>query len=546
MDYKEKLESLQEALSQKSDSKKKFIIFNKIIQLYREKGNYKEILETYYAQSQFCIEQIKKSVEKKYWEDNLAESYIYRNFIFMDLHNNKKAINLLQKAYRILKKTNNIRLLGINFIGFGFIQTRIKNYQKAREYFIKALNYLHQAKDNYYLNTVYNELANTFYYENDLQKSVEYHKKAIDISNSIGKFATFALLDLGSVYVDLNEFEKAFDCFQQVLDNITSIEIVTYANVGLAELFLKKTDFHIALKYCKLALGTANKLKNSSSLSRIHDYFSQIYEKLHKYDLALKHYKKYINYSYLTDNVEMNNKIAAIQINFDWEQKQKEIEIYHIKNNELEKVNSELKNHQKHLQMINKILRKDIFYDLKTIKNNLDDFKYKKDDSHLVKIESTLKESTNLIYHIRELETFLDTHTNLNTFIINDVINDVIQDIDFAVFEKSTPIKILAEDKIKLMFKLLIDNMIQIRNATRIIISLSKIKDNCKISIQDNGIDIAKDSIDLFLSNDYHQNEENLDLVTIINLVEESGGFIFFDKNESDGYTFTIVLRSID
>ena len=242
----------------------------------------------------------------------------------------------------------------------------------------------------------------------------------------------------------------------------------------------------------------------------------------------------------------MNDKIASMQINFDWEQKQKEIEIYHVKNNALKKVNTELKNHRKHLQMMNKILRKDIFDDLKTIEENLDDFKSTKEAKNLIKIENTLKESTNLIYHIRELETFLNTHTDLDTFNINIVINDVIRGIECVVFEKSTPIKILAKKRIGSIFKLLIDNMIQVRQATKIVISTSKIKGNCKIRIQDNGIDISDDSIDLFLAEDLPQNEENFGLSNIMDLVEESGGFIFFDKNEVAGYTFTIVLRSID
>jgi len=259
--------------------------------------------------------------------------------------------------------------------------------------------------------------------------------------------------------------------------------------------------------------------------------------------------KKKIEYTALVNEINMNNRIAAMQINFDWEQKQKEIEILHIKNNELEKVNSELENHREHLKMINKILRLDICDDLHNIETNLDNYSRDKNPDQLNKIKRTLKKSTNLIYQIRDLETFLDTHANLLAFKIEDMINDVIKNIDFADYKYSEPIKILAANDIKSMLIILIENMIKVRKANKIVISTSKIKGNCKILIIDDGLDIPEDTVEIILSsnnNKQRSKEEYSDLFRVKKMVEASGGFIFFEKNLLQGYTFTIVLRSID
>lgn len=94
---------------------------------------------------------------------------------------------------------------------------------------------------------------------------------------------------------------------------------------------------------------------------------------------------------------------------------------------ERKKSEEELKAHREHIKLINKILRHDIINDLSVIQGALQLYRRSKEEEHLEEASGYVNKSVELINRMKELESFIASHRDLELYSVTEVLNAVIE-----------------------------------------------------------------------------------------------------------------------
>ena len=104
-----------------------------------------------------------------------------------------------------------------------------KNYKQAIRFYKKYLNCAQLMQDKIGIALCANRLGVTFYNEGEFDKSLEMHRKNIELSDSENLFSGY--YNLGINYRKLNKFEYSLEYFQKALDWSRLRDVIFYINI---------------------------------------------------------------------------------------------------------------------------------------------------------------------------------------------------------------------------------------------------------------------------------------------------------------------------
>ena len=212
--YSESLESLQKSLQYARESSDKWDEMNALGGLAStnsEMGNYSQSIEA----NQKALK-ISREVSDKYSESQYLNNL---GVAYLRLGSLEKAEEFVQQSSKIVETLNDPRLSAQAEGNLGAVFARLKQYDKALGLFALSIpkfyaqkNYKFAVVISYYQGTVLRETG-------DIQRAAEVHKKSAEVAsvNSMPKFESRALSELGLDYVELKEFEKAIPVFEKAL-----------------------------------------------------------------------------------------------------------------------------------------------------------------------------------------------------------------------------------------------------------------------------------------------------------------------------------------
>lgn len=142
-----------------------------------------------------------------------------------------------------------------------------KNIEQAEEYTKKAIeldpkNHLHYML----LGSIYRKLGNNELALKETLKAKELAMETEDISRHPGIY-----INLGSLYAELNDYDKAIECYRTVL-NVYKDHF--FAQIGLAEVYEKMGEYDLALKeYRSLSKSDDEEIRKKAlnGIKRIED-----------------------------------------------------------------------------------------------------------------------------------------------------------------------------------------------------------------------------------------------------------------------------------
>lgn len=212
--------------------------------------------------------------------------------------------------------------------GYGY-QIKRRDMPKALSYMQKALKLDPQVKfkesvpvvDNY---GVLKEMLG------ELDSAQWYYRKALQLKESTNDSLgiPYSLHKLAGVYVMEKKHAEAFPLIQRALEIRKRRKDV----IGLAESYIYLGEYYQAVGDLEKA---RDYFKQSNLLAKQHQYkylaqetyrnLSEVAASLGNYPEALEQYKAYTQYKDSILNLETNNRVAALEIAFETEQKDKEI-----------------------------------------------------------------------------------------------------------------------------------------------------------------------------------------------------------------------------
>ena len=198
-----------------------------------------------------------------------------------------------------------------------------EHYQKAITYFHKSLEICNEYKDTLLQASVLRDIGSAFFYLFDLDKSLKYYLKALNIyeqlNNKNGILKT--LNCIGNTYSKCNNnkaleyYLKSYKISEQTGNKKGLYSVLN--NIGT--LYLFESNYEKALEYFQKALLLMKEVNDSPSMSTPIQNIGFVYYKMQKYDTALYYCFKALNLKEKFNNklgiARAKSNIAKLYIN---------------------------------------------------------------------------------------------------------------------------------------------------------------------------------------------------------------------------------------
>ncbi|HXD92310.1 MAG TPA: tetratricopeptide repeat protein, partial [Bacteroidia bacterium] len=207
-------------------------------------GNYTEAL-TYY---QKIIQTFSKSYPEKCIDikNRIAFAYILSEEY-------DKADSVIQQMIAESTKLNYQKGRGLAYRNLGLIAVYTGKYKEGVTYHLKALDVWEKTKNIKLCCASNSDLGIAFYYQENYKKAAYYWENAIKLNpNKTSLDYIGDCNNLGQVYVELGNYDKATTCFKKTLAYYTNNKkSLNYSNAlsGIANIEFKKKNYSQALVY---------------------------------------------------------------------------------------------------------------------------------------------------------------------------------------------------------------------------------------------------------------------------------------------------------
>jgi len=166
-----------------------------------------------------------------------------------------RAMGYMQWSYRLNNKYENKAGIAGSLNNMGMVLKYQGKYIEALESYMKSLAISEELGDKWEIAGIYNNIAVVYYEKGDNMDMVkEYLEKSLQLKREVGHTLgiVLGLNNLGELYMDLGEYEKAIDYSKQSLNmavNIGSKDDIMFACEILSGTYEKMGDYKNAYAY---------------------------------------------------------------------------------------------------------------------------------------------------------------------------------------------------------------------------------------------------------------------------------------------------------
>ncbi len=273
-----------------------------------------------------------------------------------------KALEHYHTALKIMQECDaGSEQLASFYFNIGVCYATLDRLELAISFYEHAKSVWEESSKSSNLVALYNNIGTVFGKKGELDNARIFFLKSLDLSEEIGerKQKAGTLGNLGSLHEDLCEYQTALDYYIRSLElyeELGNRRGIAYAccHAGGACTHLGHLDEAVEFAERGLSITRSLKLKDYEIICL--DKFSNLYEKKGDLKKALM-LSRELNTSLEEHlNEKSLEKIATLQVQFETEKKEKEAEIYRLKNKELSRINNELRNALTHVKQLQGLL----------------------------------------------------------------------------------------------------------------------------------------------------------------------------------------------
>jgi class 3 adenylate cyclase len=200
------------------------------------------------------------------------------------------------------------------------------------EYFNKTLEISEEIGDKkgaaFSLNNiglVYEELG-------EYDKALDYHEKSLKINEQVGNRGgiSSSLKNIGDVLVKIGKPEDALNSYSKALEiekEIGNKDGIIHSSIAIGNVYLDTKNIKTALNYFSQALNIAKEIGAKGLIKDSYERLSELYEMKNDPGNALKYYKLYTELKDSIFNETSSERMAEIQTKYETEKKEAEIEL---------------------------------------------------------------------------------------------------------------------------------------------------------------------------------------------------------------------------
>jgi signal transduction histidine kinase len=270
---------------------------------------------------------------KNNYKKILSYSYTALGSVYHDLGFYERALKYHTMSLAVKEEIDNGNGLSTSFNNIGLVYYKIGDPDKAEEYFNKALMLKLEEGDTASCITTYINLGLAFAEQDDevkYQKAIDYFKKAIVVAKKYEVFyrVGFSYNGLAKVFVAQQHYDSAkyyigLSNEESFKNNYLNLESSNY--YLLAKIAYQEQNLDLALNYLSRSMGLLAKLKDLNRQKNNYRLYTDIFEAKNNLDSAYFYQKKFIAIKDSIFRDELAQNIANVQIASIEEQSQKEI-----------------------------------------------------------------------------------------------------------------------------------------------------------------------------------------------------------------------------
>jgi len=235
----------------------------------------------------------------------------------------------LEIAQGIASPTIRLKETATAYYNIGIICKNKGNYEKALDYYLKALSIKEEIGDKKGMAESYINIGIIHTDKGNYEKALDSYLKALSIKKEIGDKNGMAVSfhNIGVIHHNKGDFEKALEFYLKSLSIKEEIGdkngmANSYNNIGLLNTNLKK--FAEARKYLKKSLQLSKEIGTKEWTRNAYSGLSQLDSTLGNWKSAYQYHKLYSVYNDSILNEETTKQIADMQTRYETDKKEKE------------------------------------------------------------------------------------------------------------------------------------------------------------------------------------------------------------------------------
>lgn len=281
-----------------------------------------------YSQN-YNIDSIAKALKKTPEKDKISQYYILTDYYIYN--SPPKAIKYANEFLILAEKLDSTYIINYCYQILGEAYYFQDNYEKSLEYFTKYLNNQLTPNNEHNLGSAYNSLGIVYRAMENYPKAIECYEKSkniyLEIEDIDGLSSTYN--NLGVLHESLNLYSKArgyYHLSEEIELQLDNPEGISTSFLNLGGIYHKMGIYDTAIDYCKKSIDLCVKHHFNHSLELNYDILYQIYKEKNQIGLALDYLEKFYELKNQRVNEETNSQIAELEIKYQADKKQEEIE----------------------------------------------------------------------------------------------------------------------------------------------------------------------------------------------------------------------------
>ncbi len=259
--------------------------------------------------------------------------------------------NATDKAIRL---ANEFLILGEEYDSTGIIEYCYQvlgeayffqeKYDHSLEYFKKYLSLQVEAKNEQGIGHAYNNLGIIYRALDDYPQAIACYEKALEINKELNNVNGISsnYNNLGVLHEHLNLFSQAKEFYEKSLNielELKDIEGISTSYLNLGGINLKLRNFNTAIDFCNKSIAISDSFGYNHTIEVNYDILYKIYKEKDDKPNALYYLEKFYEYRDRRINEENNAQITELEIKYQSDKKQQEIELLNKQKSQREIIN---------------------------------------------------------------------------------------------------------------------------------------------------------------------------------------------------------------